>query len=87
MCGFEEVWEAPFFERVIYNIDNCGVTRMSALSLSGEDGIGSRLYDLVGEEFRNLKMLPSDTGSKEGRALLLFLGLVRKKALMTVVQL
>ena len=53
-----------------------GVIRMSVHSLTSEIGIGSRSHDLVGEDFRSLKMSSSDTGSKEDRALLLMLVLV-----------
>ena len=51
-----------------------GLTRMSAHSLTSEVGIGSRSNDLVGEDFRMLRMTSSDTGSKEDRSLLLLLG-------------
>ena len=51
---------------------------MSAYSLTNEVGIRSRSHDLVGEEFRILRMSPSNTGSKGDRALLLLLGLVRE---------
>ena len=53
-----------------------GGIRMSAQSLTSEVGIGSRSHDLVGDDFRNLRMCSSDTGSKEDRALLFMLGLV-----------
>ena len=53
-----------------------GVIRMSAHSLTSEVGIGSKSHDLVGGDFRILRMSSSDTGSKEDRALLLMLGLV-----------
>ena len=53
-----------------------GVIRMSAQSLTSEVGIGSKSNDLVGDDFRILRMSSSDTGSKEGRALLFMLGLV-----------
>ena len=53
-----------------------GVIRMSAQSLTSEVGIGSRSHDLVGDDFRILKMSSSDTGSKEDRTLLFMLGLV-----------
>ena len=53
-----------------------GVIRMSAQSLTSEVGIGSRSHDLVGDDFRILKMSSSDTCSKEDRALLFMLGLV-----------
>ena len=53
-----------------------GVIRMSAHSLTREVGIGSKSHDLIGEDFRILRMSSSDTGSKEDRALLLMLGLV-----------
>ena len=33
-------------------------------TLTSEVGIGSRLHDLVGEEFRILRMSSSDTSSK-----------------------
>ena len=49
---------------------------MSVHSLTSEVGIRSRSHDLVGEELRILKMLSSDTASKEDRAALLFFGLV-----------
>ena len=52
------------------------VTRMSAHSLTSEVGIGSRSQDLVGKEFRILRMSSSDTGMKKYRELLLLLGLV-----------
>ena len=45
-----------------------GVTKMSAHSLTSAVGIGSRSHDLVVDDFRMLRMSPSDTGSKEGRA-------------------
>ena len=45
-----------------------------------------RSHDSGGEEFRILRMSPSDTGTKEERALLLLFGLVRELVLMTVVQ-
>ena len=51
---------------------------MSTHSLSNEVDIGSRSHDLVGEEFRILSMSPSDTGSKEDRALLFLLSLVKE---------
>ena len=51
---------------------------MCTHSLSNEVGIRSRSHALVGEEFRILRMSPSDTGLKEDRALLLHLGLVRE---------
>ena len=38
---------------------------MSAHSLTSVVGIGSRLHDLVVDNFRILRMSPSDTGSKE----------------------
>ena len=44
---------------------------MSANSLTSEVGIGSRSLDLVGDDFRILRMSSSDTGLKEDRALLL----------------
>ena len=53
-----------------------GVIRMFAQSLTSEVGIGSRSHDLVGDDFRILRMSSSDTGSKEDRALLFMLGLV-----------
>ena len=53
-----------------------GVIKISAHSLTSEVGIGSRSHDLVGEDFRILRMSSSDTGSKEDRALLLILGLM-----------
>ena len=52
-----------------------GVIRISAQYLTSEDGIGSRSYDLIGDDFRILRMSSSDTGSKEDRALLFILGL------------
>ena len=55
-----------------------GVTRISAPSLTNEVGIGSRLHDLVGGEFKILRRLSSDTGTLEDRAVLLLLGLVVK---------
>ena len=51
---------------------------MSAYSLTNEVGIGCRSHDLVGEEFRILRMSLSDTGSKEDRVPLLIFGLVRE---------
>ena len=51
---------------------------MSAHSLTNEVGIGSRSHDLIGEKFRILSMSPSDTGSKEDRALLFLLSLIKK---------
>ena len=51
------------------------VIRMSAQSLTSEVGIGSRSHDLVGDDFRIWRLLSSDTGSKEDRALLFMLGL------------
>ena len=51
---------------------------MSTHPLTNEVGFGSRLHDLVGEEFRILRMSPSDTGSMVDRALLLLLGIVRE---------
>ena len=53
-----------------------GVVRMTVHSLTSEVGTGSKLYDLVGEDFRILRMLSSDTGSKEDKILLLMLGVV-----------
>ena len=45
-----------------------GVIRMSAHSLTSEVGIGSKSHDdLVGEDFRILRMSSSYTGSKEDR--------------------
>ena len=41
-------------------------------------GMGSRSHDLVVGDFRILRMSPSDTGSKEDRAVLLLFGLVRE---------
>ena len=52
------------------------VIRMFAHSLTSEVGIGSKSHDLVGEDFRNLKMSSSDTGLKNDRALMLILVLV-----------
>ena len=49
---------------------------LSAHSLTSEVGIGSKSHDLVGEDFRILRMSSSDTGSKEDRALLLLIGLM-----------
>ena len=49
---------------------------MSAHSLTSHLGIGSRSHDLVGEDFRILRMSSSDTGSGEDRALLLMPGVV-----------
>ena len=46
---------------------------MSVHSLHSEIGIGSRLYDLLGKDFKILRMSSSDTGSREDRALLLLL--------------
>ena len=51
---------------------------MSAHSLTSVVSIGSRSHDLVVDDFRILRMLPSDTGSKEDRAVLLLFGLVRE---------
>ena len=51
---------------------------MSTHSSTNKVGIGSRSHDLVGEEFRILSMWPSDTGSKEERALLFLLGRVKE---------
>ena len=51
---------------------------MSAHSLTSAIGIGSRSYDLVVDDLRILRMSPSDTGSKEDRALPLLFGLVRE---------
>ena len=76
MCDFETVLETPFFGRVVYVILVIGVIRMTAHSWTSEVGIGSKSHDLVGEDFRILRMSPSDTGSKEDRALLLMPGLV-----------
>ena len=53
-----------------------GLIRMSVHFLNSEVGIGYKLHDLVGEEFRILRMSFSDTGSKEDRSLLLMLVLV-----------
>ena len=53
-----------------------GVIRMSAHSLTSEIGIVSKSPDMVGEDFRSLRMSSSDTGSKEDRTLLFMLGLV-----------
>ena len=50
---------------------------MSVHSLTSEAGIGSRSHDLVGEEFRILRISPSDIGLQEDSVLLLCLGLVR----------
>ena len=44
---------------------------MSAHSLTSAVGIGSSSHDLVEDDFRILRMSPSDTGSKEDRAVLL----------------
>ena len=43
---------------------------MSAHSLTSAVGMGSRSYDLVADDFRILRMSPSDTGSKEDMAVL-----------------
>ena len=51
---------------------------MSAHSLTSAVGIGSRSHDLVVDDFRILRMSPSDTGSKEDKAVLLLFGLVRE---------
>ena len=51
------------------------MTRISTHSLTSEVDIGSRLHDLVGEEFRILRMSSSDTGSTEDKTPLL-LGLI-----------
>ena len=51
---------------------------MSAHSLTSAVGIGSRSHDLVVDDFRILRMSPSDIGSKEDRALLLLFGHVRE---------
>ena len=53
-----------------------GVTRMSMHPFTSEISTACRSHDLVEEEFRILRMLSSDTGSKEERVLLLLLGLV-----------
>ena len=55
-----------------------GVTKMSAHSLTSAVGMGSRSHDLVVNDFRILRMSPSDTGSKEDRAVLLLCSLVRE---------
>ena len=52
---------------------------MSALSLTSKVGISPRSRVLVEEEFRILGMSPSDTDSKQDRALLFLLCLVREK--------
>ena len=49
---------------------------MSAHFLTVEVGIGPRSHDLVGEDFRILRMSSLDTGSKEDGGLLLILGLL-----------
>ena len=54
------------------------VIRMSVHSLTSEVGIGSRSHDLVGDDFRMLRMSSSDSGSKEDRALLFLPGLVKE---------
>ena len=51
---------------------------MLAHSLPSNEGIESRPDDLVGEDFKILKMSYSDTDSKEDRTLLLAFGLVTK---------
>ena len=53
-----------------------GVMRISAQSLTSDIGIGSRLQDLDGEDFRLLSRSSSDTGVKEDRVFLVELGLV-----------
>ena len=50
-----------------------GVIRMSTHSLTNEVGIRSRSHDLVGEEFRILRMLPSDAGPKDDRSSLILI--------------
>ena len=52
------------------------VIRKSVQSLTSGVGIGSRSYDLVGDDFRIFRMSSSDTGSKEDQALLFLFGLV-----------
>ena len=54
------------------------VMRISAHSLTSKVGIGSRLQDLDGEEFRILNRFSSELGVKEDRAFLVELGLVTK---------
>ena len=49
------------------------VTGMYAQSLTVEVGIRYRSHDLVGEEFKMLRMSISDTGLMEDRALLMLL--------------
>ena len=44
------------------------VTRMSVHALTSEVVIRSTSHDLVGEEFRILRISSSDTGSKEDMA-------------------
>ena len=51
---------------------------MSAHFLTSAVGIGSRSHDLVVDNFRILRMSPSDIGSKENRVVLLLFGLVRE---------
>ena len=53
-----------------------GVTRISAHSLTSDVGIGSRLQDLGGEDFRIFSRLSSDTGVNEDSVFLMELGLV-----------
>ena len=53
-----------------------GVMRISAHSLTSDVGIGSRSHDLDGEDFRILSSSSSDTGVKEDRVFLVWLGLV-----------
>ena len=51
---------------------------MSTHSLTSAVGMGSRSHDLVVDNFRILRMSPSDTGSKDNRAVLLLFGLVKE---------
>ena len=50
--------------------------RISAHSLTSDIGIGPRLQDLDGEDFKILSRSSSDTGVKEDRVFLAELGLV-----------
>ena len=45
-----------------------GMTKKSTHSLTSAVGMGSKSHDLVVDDFRILRMSPSDTGSKEDRA-------------------
>ena len=53
-----------------------GVMRISAHCLTSDFGIGFRLKDLDGEDFRILSRLSSDIGVKEDSVFLVELGLV-----------